>query len=296
MTQVAKPIKDILTSDTVRNKFKDLLGKKSAGFISSVMQTVSNNSLLAKADPMTIVNAAATAAILDLPINSNLGYAYIVPYGSSAQFQIGYKGFIQLAQRSGKFKTINVTEVKEGEIIDVNRMTGEFKFDWKTEGRPNLETVGYVAYFELLNGFSKALYMSKEDVVSHGKKYSQMFKRNKGLWVTDFDSMASKTVIKLLLSKYAPLSIEMETAAIADQSVQKEEGDYSYDDNVEVIDIEQDNHAKEIARIKSFIDKAKDIKQLQSIEDDLVENGKDSEDALSMIEAKKEAFMNLETT
>ena len=222
-------IKDLMSSDEVAKRFKDLLGKRSQGFIVSVMQIVSSNELLKKADPHSVYAAAATAAVLDLPLNNNFGFAYIVPYAKDdldeqgnkirkqyAQFQMGYKGFIQLAQRSGLFKTISVTEVYEGQLMEENPLTG-FAFDFTK--RSSDKIIGYASYFELLNGFQKTMYMSKDMAEAHGKKYSQTYKQGFGLWKTDFDTMAMKTVMKLLLSKYAPLSIEMQRAVVADQAI-----------------------------------------------------------------------------
>lgn len=221
---VTERINDLMTSEKVTEKFKNILGKRTQGFITSVMQVVTSNELLKKAEPASVYSAAATAAVLDLPINNNLGFAYIVPYkdkdgNSIAQFQMGYKGFIQLAQRSGLFKTISVTEVYEGQLIEENPLTG-FVFDFTKAKSKTI--VGYAAYFELLNGFSKTLYMTKETADAHGKKYSQVYRKGFGLWKTDFDTMAMKTVLKQLLSKYAPLSIEMQRAVISDQAVIKD--------------------------------------------------------------------------
>lgn len=236
-------IKDLMSSEEVAKRFRDLLGKRAQGFIVSVMQVVSSNDLLKKADPHSVYAAAATAAVLDLPLNNNFGFAYIVPYAKDdideqgnrirkqfAQFQMGYKGFIQLAQRSGLFKTISVTEVYEGQLIEENPLTGfAFDFTKKTSNK----IIGYASYFELLNGFQKTMYMTKEMAEAHGKKYSQTYKQGFGLWKTDFDTMAMKTVMKLLLSKYAPLSIEMQRAVVADQAVINdiETQDIEYVDN-----------------------------------------------------------------
>ena len=222
-------IKELMTSDEVAKRFKDLLGKRAQGFIVSVMQIVQSNDLLKKADPHSVYAAAATAAVLDLPLNNNFGFAYIVPYAKDdydrqgnnirkqyAQFQMGYKGFIQLAQRSGLFKTISVTQVYEGQLIEENPLTG-FTFDFTKKTSEKI--IGYASYFELLNGFNKTMYMSTEMAEAHGKKYSQTYKQGFGLWKTDFDTMAMKTILKLLLSKYAPLSIEMQRAVQSDQAV-----------------------------------------------------------------------------
>lgn len=239
----ANPVKSLLEREDVKAKFRELLGKKSTGFITSVMSVVMNNEYLKNADPNTIYMAAMMAASLDLPINQNLGFAYIVPYKNQAQFQMGYKGFIQLAQRSGLFKTISATPIYEGQLVAENPLTG-FEFDFTKKASDKV--VGYASYFSLLNGFEKTFYMTKEDCEKHGKKFSANFKKyGTGLWKDDFDGMAIKTVIKLLLSKYAPLSIEMQRAIITDQSIIKdaETVDVDYVDatngNVaEVIEIE----------------------------------------------------------
>ena len=205
----------MLSNESVKLRFKEILGQKAPGFISSILSVTNSNTLLQKADPQSIMNAAVIAATLDLPINGSLGFAYIVPYKDQAQFQIGYKGLVQLAMRSGQYKTINVAEVYEGEIKSENRFTGEYEFGEKTSDK----VVGYMAYFRLTNGFEKYMYMTREEAERHGKKYSQTFKRGIGLWATDFDAMAKKTVLKMLLSKFGILSIEMQRGIQFDQSI-----------------------------------------------------------------------------
>jgi len=226
-------VRNLFGKDEVKNKFQEMLGKRAPSFITSVLQIVASNHLLAKADPHSVYHSAAVAATLDLPLNNNLGFAYIVPYNQSvqengewvkkqvAQFQLGYKGFKQLALRSGQFKGMNATDVREGELKEHNRLTGYMKFEWvqDEEARLKLPIVGYVSHFELLNGFSQSLYMSMAKLNEHGKKYSQTFKNGKGLWKDDFDSMALKTVTKLNLSKNAPLSVDMQKAITFDQAV-----------------------------------------------------------------------------
>ncbi len=224
-------VKQYVSSPAVQDKVKELLKDRASQFVVSLLSTVNTNDTLAQCDPKSVLNAAMTAASLDLPINQNLGFAYIIPYKGSAQFQMGYKGFIQLAQRSGQFKTINVSEVKQGEIKNTNRLTGEIEFSWIEEGRGKLPTVGYVGYMELTNGFQKTLYMTIEDLKAHGMRFSQTMKKGYGLWTSDFDAMASKTVIKLLLAKYAPLTVDMQKAQLADQAIIKGEEEYTYPDN-----------------------------------------------------------------
>lgn len=231
MSNVAttKEVQSLLGSDSIKKRLNEILGKKASTFSTSIMQIIKSNDMLQSAEPNSVVGAAMTAATLDLPLNNSIGFAYIIPfntknkdgsYSVKAQFQIGYKGFIQLAQRSGQFKTINVTEVKEGEIASRDRMTGEIDFNWIQNDSERLtkKTVGYLGYFALLNGFEKTMFMSIDELKAHGKKFSKTFGKQYGLWNTDFDSMAQKTVIKLLLSKYAPLSIDMQTAVQTDQA------------------------------------------------------------------------------
>lgn len=238
-------IKDL----NVQKMITDRLGKRAGQFTTSLLSLVNANQNIAECTPVTIVQAALTAASMDLPINQNLGFAYIVPYNNNkkvdgnwvttkeAQFQMGWKGFVQLAQRSGKFKTINTSDVREGEVTTRDRMTGELTFNWIDDDavRNKKDVIGYLAYFELLNGFSKSLYMTKAEIESHAGRYSQAYKSKgkssfKSPWETDFDLMAQKTALKLLLSKFAPLSTEMQEAIAADQSVDDGTG-RSYIDN-----------------------------------------------------------------
>ena len=221
-----KGLSNFLNSDGIKSKFTEILGQKGVGFISSVLSVVSSNTSLANADQNSIYTAALLAASLDLPINQNLGLAYIVPYKTKqpdgtykqmAQFQLGYKGFLQLAQRSGQFKTINSTDVKEGEIVSWDRMSGELTFNWIQDSKERLsrKTVGYLSYFKLLNGFENSFYMTIEEIEAHAKKYSQTYRQyGTGLWKDEFDGMAKKTVTKLNLSKNATLTIEMQRAVI----------------------------------------------------------------------------------
>jgi recombination protein RecT len=230
-------IAQYLSADSVKNSILQVMSNKAPQFIASVTSLVNSNDSLKAADHNSILNACLTAATLDLPINPNLGFAYVIPYKDNksgvtyAQFQMGYKGYIQLAMRSGQFKTINATEVKEGEIVSRNLLTGEIEFAWGSgEERFKSKTIGFVAYFKLLNGFEKILYMTANEIESHGIKFSKTYKKGYGLWKDDFESMAKKTVLKLLLSKYAPMNVEMQKAILADQAIVKDDG-YEYVDN-----------------------------------------------------------------
>lgn len=207
-------LKTLLGRDEVKNRFQEIMGKKAPGFISSILSLTNSNALLQKAEPHSILNSAVVAATLDLPINPNLGFAAIVPYGNTAQFQLQYKGLVQLAMRSGQYKTINVSEVYEGEIKNVNRFTGDYEFGERTSDT----VVGYMAYFKLVNGFEKYSYMTVGEIKEHAGRYSKTYQRSGGVWKDNFDAMAKKTVLKLLLSKFGILSIEMQRAQTFDQS------------------------------------------------------------------------------
>ena len=265
--------KDFFAKPAVQNKFKELLGAKAQGFVTSVLQAVSANPQLQKADPASIYNSAAVAAILDLPINQSIGHAYILPYKTKqkdgtykelAQFQLGYKGLIQLAMRSGQFVRLNTTDVREGEIKSRNRMTGEMVFDWNQDNkdRESKKVVGYLSYFKLTNGFESEFYMSIEEVEAHAKKYSQTYKSGFGQWKDNFDKMALKTVTKLHLnSGQAPLSIQMQTAINVDQAIIKDDTG----SNVEYADHEVVEIDHEAERIVGFIEKATKKEDLEML-------------------------------
>lgn len=227
-TQVAtqqppqKSLADIMRSPGIAKKVTEMFGKESiaAGFISSVLSIANSNNALRKADPMTVVGAAMVAAQLKLPIVPTIGLAYIVPYKGQAQFQIGYKGLIELAERSGQFKCIIDEVVYEGQLISKNRFTGEYVFD--EDAKVSDKVIGYMARFDLINGFSKTIYWSRAEIEAHATKFSQSFRSGyDSPWKSDFDAMARKTVLKALFSKYAPKSIDMQTAITSDQAVVK---------------------------------------------------------------------------
>jgi len=165
--------------------------------------------------------------------------------------------------RSGQFKTINVREVKKGEIINEDFVSGEIQFKMLSEKREEAETIGYVAYFRLVNGFEKMLYMCNEKLEKHGKKFSQTFKKGYGLWKDDFDSMARKTVLKMLLSRYAPLSVEMQTAIKSDQAVISEKGEIHVDNQ-----INSDGNEKALKIINKAFEQIEDAKEIKEDDND----------------------------
>lgn len=217
MTQVATTTaKQFFAQPMIHDKFKELLGKRSNAFITSILQAVNGNDLLQKANPLSIYNAAMVAATLDLPINASLGFAYIVPYKGQAQFQMGYKGLIQLAQRSGMYKRIAATPIYDGQLISQDPLLG-FEFDFSA--KKSDKVIGYAAHFALLNGFEKTLFMSTEQVKAHAQKFSATYKKGYGVWHDNFDAMAMKTTLKALIGTYGPMTIELQTAVLTDQAV-----------------------------------------------------------------------------
>ena len=219
MTTPALTVKSLLSQQNVKVKFEEILRDRANAFTANLAVMVNNNAALSKCDPMSVISAAVVAASLDLPIDPNLGFAHIVPYGEKAQFQIGFKGFIQLAMRSGQYSRIGVTEIYEGQLLDENPLTGEYTFDFKAKKSETI--IGWAAYFKTVNGFEKTLYWPVEKIKKHGLRFSQTYKKGFGLWKDDFDSMASKTVLKALLSKWGILSTEMQNAVKFDQGVVK---------------------------------------------------------------------------
>lgn len=232
--------KDFFAKDNVKKKFEELLGKRAPQFITSILQITSQNKLLQNATPESVYNAAMMAATLNLPINQNLGFAWIVPYKGQAQFQIGWKGFVQLANRTGQYLKLNVVEIYENQFKKFNALTEELDADFSLD--PVGKVVGYVAYFKLINGFEKTVYWNESKVIAHAAKYSQAFKSANGItpWkdADQFHEMAKKTVLKNTLSKWGILSTEMERAQISDQAVIK---------NPETLDVDYiDNTAEEV--------------------------------------------------
>ncbi len=231
-------IQSLVHNEEFVSKAQDILQDGTPQFMASVLTLANSNKLLGECDPIKLYNCCLMAAALKLPFNQNLGQAYIVPFKGEPQLQIGWKGFIQLAQRSGQFKRINCSDVREGEIVKRDRLTGEIEFDWLDDAeREKKPAIGYVAYFELLNGYQQTLYMSKAEVEAHAKKYSQTYKQGFGVWKDNFDAMARKTLIKRILNQFAPLSVDMAKAMEYDQA----DANGRYPDNadhVEIVDAE----------------------------------------------------------
>lgn len=227
--KAGRTFKDLLESPSVKDRFQEILNQRSGQFITSILSLYNNDKALKEADPISVVQAAMTAATLDLPIEKNFGYAWIIAYNDyttkskKAQFQMGYKGYIQLALRSNQYLKINVIEVYEGELAVWNRLTEEFVY--APEEKASDAVIGYAAYFELRNGFKKTVYWTKEQVERHRVKFNKA-KDKKELsktWREDYDSMAMKTVLTALLKKWGILSVDLQKAIIAEEEPERKE-------------------------------------------------------------------------
>lgn len=238
--QQPQSLQQLMNSGAVMKKLNDVLcsEKKAASFVSSVISVASGNSMLRNANPMTILGSAMVAATLDLPVIPTLGLAYIVPYKGQAQFQLGYKGLIELAERSGQFKNIIDEVVYEGQLVKKNKFTGEYVFD--EDAKTSDKVIGVMARMDLVNGFSKTIFWTIEEVEAHAKKFSQAFRSGyNSPWKTDFEAMARKTVLKALFAKYAPKSVAMQEAIKFDQGVVKVKDSLEEDDLViDAFDVE----------------------------------------------------------
>ncbi|MGF2738683.1 recombinase RecT [Bacillus subtilis] len=233
--QQGATMKGLLSSPSVIKRFEEVLGKRATQFTASILSLYNSEQMLQKTDPMSVISSAMVAATLDLPIDKNLGYAWIVPYGGKAQFQLGYKGYIQLALRTGQYKSINCIPIHEGELQKWNPLTEEIEIDF--EKRESDAVIGYAAYFELINGFRKTVYWTKAQVEKHKKKFS---KSDFG-WKNDWDAMALKTVLKAVLSKWGILSIEMQKAVIEEDETRERIDITNEADSSEIIDSEPSN-------------------------------------------------------
>ena len=230
----------ILDGQNMRKRFDELLGKRSPQFISSIVSLVNADTNMQKAfyeAPMTVVQSALKAATFDLPIDQNLGYAYIVPFNNSkknddgtftkrteASFILGWKGMHQLALRTGAYKTINVMDIREGELKKYNRLTEEvdIQFEEDEDKRETLPVIGYVGYYKLVNGAEKTIYMTVKQIENHEKKFRKGNYQGKG-WRDDWDAMARKTVYRRLIGKWGVMSIDYQSHGESVATLMQEE-------------------------------------------------------------------------
>ena len=248
-----------LTTDAIKTKINSMIGEKDGQrFITSIISAVSTNPTLAECDHSTILAAAMLGESLKLSPSPQLGQYYLVPFNDKrrnvkvAQFQLGYKGYIQLAIRSGEYKKLNVLAIKEGELIRFDPLNEEIEVNLVEDDtvRESLPTIGYYAMFEYTNGFKKAMYWSKDKMLAHADKYSMAFSAEKyrdlqagkipqsdmwkysSFWYRDFDSMAYKTLLRQLISKWGIMSIDMQKAMDGDMAAINEDGSVDYVDNI----------------------------------------------------------------
>lgn len=257
--------KILMNQPAMKKKFNDILHEKSDAFMGALLTLVGGDDYLSKAEPMTIIASALKAATMDLPIDKNLGYAYIVPFNrkekvgkdwvthNEAQFILGYKGYIQLAQRSGQYKALNAIEIYEGQLIEWNPLTEEFQFDYNAKQSDRV--IGYVGFFELLNGFKKTVYWTKQEVEAHRIKHAKGFDKTKltGAWKENYDAMAIKTVLRNMLAKWGILSVEMQNAVTSDERV------FRFDENNDLVEEVTLNDAEPIESDRKEAEKVEDV-------------------------------------
>lgn len=215
--QAATGVKSLMASDAVKKRFDEVLGKRAPQFMASIVNLTNSSPELQQADGMSVIQSAMVAAALDLPVDKNLGYMWIIGRKDNqrggqvfASPQLGYKGYIQLALRTGQYRKINVIDVYEGELVSWSRITEELVLD--EDAKASDAVVGYSASFELINGFRKRVYWTRDQVAKHKARFS----KTAMVWNSDFDAMARKTVLKSMLSLWGILSIEMQQAFAED--------------------------------------------------------------------------------
>ena len=249
-----------LTNDAVKNQINNVIGGKNGSrFVSSIISAVQVNPALQECTNPSILSAALLGESLKLSPSPQLGQYYMVPFNNNkkgykeAQFQLGYKGYIQLAIRSGQYKKLNVLAIKEGELVRFDPLNEEIEVNLidDEEAREETETIGYYAMFEYTNGFKKAMYWSKKKMEAHALKYSKGYQAKKGytFWEKDFDAMAYKTMLRQLISKWGIMSIDMLSAMDADMAVIHEDGtkDYVDIDNEETVAADQEINEEEVS-------------------------------------------------
>lgn len=232
-----------LTNDSIKNYISSVIGKDTSKFVTAIVSAVNANPALQECTNQSILSAALLGQTLNLSPSPQMGFYYMVPFndkerGKVAQFQLGYKGYVQLAERSGQYKALNVLPIKKGELIRYDALYEEIEVNLieDEEERENAETIGYFAFFEYLNGFRKSIYWSKKKMESHALRYSKGYAAKKGytFWEKDFDAMACKTMLRQLISKWGLMSTDLEKAYAADMGVINEDGSVTYVDTEDV--------------------------------------------------------------
>lgn len=257
---VTSLVNDILDRDGMRKRFDELLGKRAPQFISSIVSMVNADKNLQQAfyeSPMTVIQSSLKAAMFDLPVDQSLGYAYIVPFKNykkdigakkmEATFILGWKGMHQLALRTGAYKTINVVDVREGELKRYNRLTEDVDIDFveDEDAREALPVIGYVGYYRLINGAEKTVYMSVKAIAAHEKKFRKGESQGKG-WRDNWDAMARKTVYRVLIGKWGVMSIDYQTRDAGKQLADVIAADAQTEEAIEAEGYEVDESTGEV--------------------------------------------------
>ena len=266
----------MLENTRTQEYLANVLGEKKQTFVSNMVALVSSNKALSECDPSTIMFSCLKATALSLPIDPSLGLAWVLPYKDNknkttvATFQLGAKAYIQLALRTAQYRKINVRDVREGEIVGEDFVSGEMQFKKLEKDRSKAKVVGYVAMFELINGFSKQLYMSVEELDAHAKRFSQTYRKGYGLW-SDKEmrpAMMEKTILKRLLSKYGVLSVEMEQAIKSDSAVLGENDAVRYIDN--------EDNAIDLNKAQAVADKFAEFADAEEVKDQCDNNNENN--------------------
>jgi recombination protein RecT len=245
----------VIQSPTVQEQFRNALGENSGMFVASLIDLYASDTYLQKCEPGKVVMEALKAATLKLPINKSLGFAYVIPYKNKAgqqepQFQMGYKGLIQLAMRTGQYRYINADKVLEGELKRHDKMTGEIELGEPTGSK----VIGYFAMIETVNGFRKVIFWTRDQVEAHAKRFSKAYNSTHSPWKTDFDAMALKTLLKSLLGKYGIMSIEIANAFSKDSDADEDpQAEIDANANSEFIDIEPESASQNQANQQGAI-------------------------------------------
>jgi len=254
-TAIAKPdnsLRGLLKQDNVKDRFSEIMKDRAPAFITSIINVAESSDKMKEVtqkNPMSIIRAAAVAAALNLPIDKNLGFSWIVPYNKKncppeAQFQVGWKGFVQLALRTGQYRKINVLQVNVGDLKKWDAIKEDFDGEASLVGEG--EAIGFLAYFSLLNGFEKTVYFPKTTLLDHGKRYSKTF--SNGPWKTHENEMCAKTAIKLTLSRWGIMSTDMAKAQKADQSIVIND-DLDSDSSFNYVDGTDQTEAQPVAKL-----------------------------------------------
>lgn len=242
-------MKETVARPDIKKRIEERLGQKAGTFMASILDLTGDNKSLAQCDPNLVIKECLKAAALDLPVNKNLGFAYVIPRRErgvmTPGFSMGYRGYIQLAIRTGQYKHLNAGVVYEGEDMVVDRIRGTLTIEGEaTSDKPT----GYFCYMELINGFQKAIGWPVEKVMAHGRKFSKTF--NNGPWKTDTEAMCLKTMIMQLIPKYGPMSVELTQAMVQDRSdtVSFDSAEREIEENAnqgEYLDITPSNNVEE---------------------------------------------------